>query len=55
MRTSGDGNRDLAMMTVPLAIFMVFAVYSDGGGDGMLSTLERSQWGAIEWVSRLVS
>ena len=51
MRTSGGGNRDLTMMTVPLAIFIVYGVLSGGGVDGVLRTLERSLWGAIEWVS----
>ena len=55
MRTSGGGNRDLTMLTVPLAIFIVFIVLSGGGVDGVLRTLERTLWGAIEWVSRLVS
>jgi hypothetical protein len=55
MRTSGGGNRDLTMMTVPLAIFIVFVVLSGGGVDGVLRTMERTLWGAIEWVVRLVS
>ena len=55
MRTSGGGNRDLTMMAVPLAIFIVFGVLSGGGVDGVLRTLERTLWGAIEWVGLLVS
>jgi hypothetical protein len=55
MRTSGGGNRDLTMLSVPLAIFIAFIVFSNGGVDGTLRTLERTLWGAIEWVSRLVS
>jgi hypothetical protein len=55
MRTSGGGNRDLTMLTVPLAIFIVFAVLSGGGVEGVLRTLERTLWGALEWVGRLVS
>ena len=55
MRTSGGGNRDLMMMTVPLAIFIAFGVLSGGGVDDVLRMLERTLWGAIEWVGRLVS
>jgi hypothetical protein len=55
MRTSGGGNRDYTMMTIPLAIFIVFGVLSGGGVDGVLRSLERTLWGAIEWVGRLVS
>jgi hypothetical protein len=55
MRTSGGGNRDLTMLTVPLAIFIVFVVLSGGGVDGVLRTLERTLWGALEWVGRFVS
>ena len=55
MRTSGGGNRDLTMLTVPLAIFIVFVVLSGGGVNDVLRTLERTLRGAMEWVSRLVS
>jgi hypothetical protein len=55
MRTSGGGNRDLTMLTVPLAILIVFAVLSGGGVEGVLRTVERTLWAAIEWVGVLVS
>jgi hypothetical protein len=55
MRTSGGGNRDITMRSVPLAILIAFVVFSNGGVNGTLRTLERTLWGAIEWVSRLVS
>jgi hypothetical protein len=55
MRTSGGGNRDLSMMIVPLAIFIVFVVLSGGGVEGVLRTLERTLWVAFEWAGRLVS
>jgi hypothetical protein len=55
MRTSGGGNRDFMMMTVPLAIFIVFGVLSGGGLMSTLRTLERTLWGAFEWVGRFVS
>jgi len=55
MRSSGGGNRDLTMLTVPLTIFILFVVLSGGGLDSVLRALERMLWGAIEWVGRLVS
>ena len=54
MRTSGGGNRDLTMMTVPLAIFIVFGVLSGGGVDGVLRTLERTLWVMADWVGQLL-
>ena len=55
MRTSGGGNRDLTMLTVPLAIFIVFGILSGGGVENVLRTLERTLWGAIERVGQLIS
>ena len=53
MRTSGGGNRDLMMMTVPLAIFIVFGVISGGGVDGVLRCRWRGRYGArsIWWAA----
>ena len=55
MRSSGGGNRDLTMLAVPLAIFIVFAFLSGGGVEEVLRTLERTLWAAIEWVGLHVS
>jgi hypothetical protein len=55
MRTSGGGNRDLTMLTVPLAIFIVFGILSGGGVESVLRTLERTLWGAIEWMGHFIS
>jgi len=55
MRSSGGGNRDLTMLTVPFAILIVFVLVSGGGVEGVLRTLERTLWRAIEWVGRFVS
>lgn len=55
MRTSGGGNRDLTMLTIPLAMFLVFAILSGGGIEGVLKTMERSLWAAIDWVGQLIS
>ena len=55
IRTSGGGNRDLTMLTIPLAMFLAFAILSGGGVTGVLKTMERSMWAAIDWVSRFIS
>lgn len=55
MRTSGGGSRDLAMMAVPLAIFVVFGLLSGGGPRNVLRSLERTLWLAVDWVMALVS
>lgn len=55
MRTSGGGNRDLTMLTVPLAIFIVFVVLSGGGVEAVLRTLDSTLWAAIDWVGRRLS
>jgi len=44
MRSSGGGNRDLTMLTVPLTIFILFVVLSGGGLDSVLRALERMLW-----------
>ena len=34
-----------------ITTLIVFGLLSGGGIDGVLRTLERTLWGAIEWVS----
>ena len=55
IRTSGRGNSDLGMLSVPLALFIVYLVYSGGGLHNSLRTIERTLWGVIDWVGRLIS
>ena len=55
IRTSGRGNSDLGMLSVPLALFIVYMVYSGGGVHKVLRTLERTLWVAVDWVGRLIS
>lgn len=55
MRTSGGGSRDLTMMAVPLAIFLVFGIVSGGGVTNTLRTIERTLWTALDWVALLIS
>ena len=55
MRTSGGGNVDLLMLSVPLTILVVFVVMSGGGVENVLRTVERTMWAAVEWIGALVS
>ncbi len=55
MRTSGGGNRDITMLTVPLAILVVFGILSGGGVESVLRSLERTLWVAVDWMAKLVS
>jgi hypothetical protein len=55
IRTSGGGNRDITMLTVPLAILVVFGILSGGGVESVLRSLERTLWVAVDWMTKLVS
>jgi hypothetical protein len=55
IRTSGRGNTDLGMLSVPLVLLIVYAVYSGGGVHSVLRTLERTLWVAVDWGARLFS
>jgi hypothetical protein len=55
MRTSGGGNRDMTMLTVPLLMFVAFVLLSGGGVTGVLKTLERALWVAVDWLGHLIS
>jgi hypothetical protein len=55
IRTSGGGNRDITMLTVPLAILVVFGILSGGGVESVLRSLERTLWVAVDWMAKLVS
>ena len=54
MQTSGRGDRDYTMMTVPFTIFVVYAVYAGGGVVSILKTLERTLWAMADWVGQLL-
>jgi hypothetical protein len=55
IRTSGGGNRDLSMMAVPLALFIAFALFSGGGVEQVLRTMERTLWVVVDWVGQFIS
>jgi hypothetical protein len=55
MRTSGGGNRDLTMLAVPLAMLIAFALFSGGGVENVLRTMERTLWVVVNWVGDLIS
>ena len=55
IRTSGRGNTDLGMLSVPLALLIVYAIYSGGGLHSVLRTFERTLWGILDWVGRFIS
>ena len=42
IRTSGRGNSDLGMLSVPLALFIVYLVYIGGGLHNVLSMVRRT-------------
>jgi len=43
------------MLSIPLALFIVYLVYSGGGPHNVLRTCERTLWAVIDWVGRLIS
>ena len=55
IRTSGRGNTDLGMLSVPLALLIVYAIYSGGGLSNVLRALERTLWVILESVAKLFS
>jgi hypothetical protein len=55
MRTSGGGNRDLTMLAVPLAMLIAFALFSGGGIENVLRTMERTLWVVVDWVGNFIS
>ena len=55
IRTSGGGNRDLSMLAVPLALLIAFAVFSGGGVENILRTMERTLWVFVDWVGNFIS
>jgi hypothetical protein len=55
MRTSGGGDRDLTMLTVPLLMLVAFGLSSGGGVMAVLRTLERTLWAAMDWLGHLVA
>jgi hypothetical protein len=55
MRTSGAGNRDLTMLTVPLVMLVVFGLWSGGGVTGVLKSMERVLWVAVDWLGQLIA
>jgi hypothetical protein len=55
MRTSGAGNRDLSMLTVPLVMLVGFGVWTGGGVTGVLKSMERALWVAVDWLGQLIA
>src|SRR5262245_44469430 len=55
IRTSGRGNTDLGMLSIPLALLIVYAIYSGGGLHSVLRTFERTLWVVVDGVVRLFS
>jgi hypothetical protein len=55
IRTSGRGNTDLGMLSVPLALLIVYAIYTGGGVGSVLRTFERTLWVVVDWVGQLIS
>jgi hypothetical protein len=43
------------MLTVPLLMLVGFGVFSSGGVTGVLKTLERTLWAAVEWLGQLIA
>ena len=43
------------MLTVPLLLLVAFGVFSGGGLTGVLKTLERTLWAAVEWLGHLIA
>jgi hypothetical protein len=43
------------MLTVPLVMLVVFGLWSGGGVAGVLKTVERTLWVAVEWLGQLVA
>ena len=43
------------MLTVPLLMLVAFGVFSGGGPIGVLKTIERTLWAAVEWLGQLVA
>jgi hypothetical protein len=55
MRTSGGGNRDLTMLTVPLLMLVAFGLVNGDGVTGVLKTVERTLWAAFDWLGQLLA
>jgi hypothetical protein len=55
MRTSGASGRDGFMMAVPVAILVIYGLWSGGGFFGVLRMLERTLWAVVNWVTHLFS
>jgi hypothetical protein len=53
MRTSGSGGRDGLMMAVPVAILVVFGVYTGGGLSHILHVVEVAMWTVFDGVRQL--
>ena len=55
IRISGRGNTDLGMLSVPLALLIVYAIYSGGGLSNVLRALERTLWVFVDGIGQLIS
>jgi hypothetical protein len=43
------------MLTVPLVMLVGFGIWSGGGVTGVLKTMERTLWAAVEWLGQLIA
>jgi hypothetical protein len=50
MRTSGSGNRDILMLSIPLAMLLVYGLMTGGGIGQLLRTVERTLWTTVDSV-----
>jgi hypothetical protein len=55
MRASGKGDRDILMLTVPLAILVVYGLVSGGGVRHTMHTVELALWTVMDWVRTLLA
>ena len=43
------------MLTVPLLMLVAFTVLSGGGVTGILKSVERTLWTAVDWLVQLLA
>jgi hypothetical protein len=55
MRASGKGDRDILMLTVPLAILVLYGLVSGGGISHTLRTVELALGTVMDWVRTLLA
>jgi len=43
------------MLTVPLVMLVGFGVWTGGGVTGVLKSMERALWVAVDWLGQLIA